>query len=351
MNFARVSLTQFLLTRLAKRLLIVLLAAFSLQGYAWDRSPANTFATLPPGTAHPEGITVDAHGNLYVANFDVSGETSIGNVLVFDGDGRLARKLEITNSSALLLGIAFHPNTHALLVIDFGNKAVLKVDPNTGASTVFTSIPGGAGPNALAFDPAGNVYISDSFQATIWRTPPAGGPAVAWVSDPLLGTAGVPPFGANGMAFNKAASAMFVANTGNDTIVRIPLPGGPSGAPGAPEVFVHSINGADGLIMDSDDNLWVAANQADEIVVLDPTGRVIAKLGDFGGIDQRGSPVGLLFPASLVFSDGFLYVTNLALDLRGFGLPQTVDSQWTAEVKQHTIARIRARIPAVRGLD
>jgi len=37
---------------------------------------------------------------------------------------------------------------------------------------------------------------------------------------------------------------------------------------------VNSINGADGLIIDEHDNLGVAANQADEIVVLDPTGRV-----------------------------------------------------------------------------
>ena len=53
-------------------------------------------------------------------------------------------------------------------------------------------------------------------------------------------------------------------------------------------MFAHSINGADGLMVDVDDNLWVAANQADEIVVLDTTGKVIAKLGDFDGLDQGG---------------------------------------------------------------
>lgn len=34
------------------------------------------------------------------------------------------------------------------------------------------------------------------------------------------------------------------------------------------------MNGCDGLIVDDDDNLWLAANQADEIVVLNPSGRV-----------------------------------------------------------------------------
>jgi hypothetical protein len=41
----------------------------------------------------------------------------------------------------------------------------------------------------------------------------------------------------------------------------------------------------------------------------------------------------------------WLYVTNLSLDLRLFGLPQAVDSQWAAEVTRHTISRLRARIP------
>jgi len=329
--------------------LVALLTAFSLTAQAWDRGTATTFATLPPGTGHPEGITADAQGNLYVADFDVSGETAVGNVIVFNRAGQLVRKLDIPGSSNLLLGIAFHPQTQALLVIDFGNKNVLSIDPLNGTPTLFTTIPGGAGagPNALAFDAAGNVYISDSFAAKIWRTGPTGSPvATQWIADPLLETSGVPPFGANGLAFNTAFSALFVANTGNDTIVKIPVTGG---APGTPVVFVNSINGADGLLIDGADNFWVAANQSDEIVVLDSSGKVIAKLGDFGGIDARGAPIGLLFPASLVISNGFLYVTNLSLDLRLFGLAQTTNSQWSAQVTRHTIARMRAQLPPVRG--
>jgi streptogramin lyase len=57
---------------------------------------------------------------------------------------------------------------------------------------------------------------------------------------------------------------------------------------GAPEVFVNRAGGGpDGIIIDDDDNLWVACNQSNEIMVLEPAqGRVIAKLGDFGGIDK-----------------------------------------------------------------
>lgn len=323
--------------------LLAILTLFSFPAVAWDRGKVEKFATLPPGAANPEGITVDRHGDVYVTTFAVTASGQPGRLFVFDAQGRLKRQLTVTGSSNLLLGLDFHPATHELLVIDFGNPRVLRVDPFTGAATVFTALPGG-GPNALSFDRQGNVYISDSAQGIIWRTGPHGGPPTAWVTDPLLRTTGFPPFGANGLDFNKGETALFVANTGNDTIIRIPVM---AGLAGTPEVFVHSVNGADGLFLDEADNVWVAANQADEMVVLDKTGKVIAKLGDFGGLDRQGAPIGLLFPASPVRRGEWVYITNLSLDLRLFGLPQAVDSQWAADVRTHTIARLRARIPRV----
>jgi sugar lactone lactonase YvrE len=311
-----------------------------MQAFAWDRGEVQRFATLPAGAANPEGITVDRHGDVYVTGFNPTG-AGVGQVFVFDDNGRLKRVLDVEGASSALLGIAFHPHTGELLVLDIGQARVHRVNKWSGAASVFAQAPAGAGLNDLTFDRAGNVYISDSFGGIIWRTGPAGGAPVAWASSPLLTTAGFPPFGANGLEFNRDESALFVANTGNDTIVRIPVA---AGAAGAPAVFTNSVNGADGLILDRHDNLWVCANQADEIVVIDPSGKAIAKLGDFEGV-RRGSPVGLLFPASLARHGDWIYVTNLSLDLRPVAGAQSVDSEWAAQVTRHTVARLRARIP------
>jgi sugar lactone lactonase YvrE len=331
-----------------------LFACFLLLGFeaaAWERGHVDRFATLPARAAAPEGITVDRHGNVYVTTFAAGpGPFREENLYVFDSHGDLRGKVKVAGSSANLLGLGFNPVTHQLLVADIGMGRVWNVNPKTGEAAEFAVIPDltpndpntGPGPNALAFDGAGNVYISDSFQATIWKTGPAGGAPTAWAQSPLLGTSGVPPFGANGLDFNSEG-VLLVANTGNDTLVRIPM--NMDGSAGPASVFVNSVNGADGLFVDEEDNIWVCANQADEIVVVDRTGKAIAKLGDFEGV-RRGSPVGLLFPASLARDGNWIYVTNLSLDLRLFSPDfQTVDSQWAEKVMRHTVSRIRARIP------
>lgn len=333
------------------RFALLALLCVPLYAAAWDRGEVTTFATLPPGGTHPEGITVGPHGKFYVSTFAIGGtDSSLGEIFVFSPSGSFLRKIAVEGSSTFLLELAFHPDTGELLVLDFGNAQVLEVNPYNGMSTVFATLPAdsraGAGLNVLTFDTDGNVYVSDSFQGIIWRTGPTGGEAVAWVTDPSLTTTGVPPFGANGLAFNHDESAMFVANTGNDQIIKIPVDGGSAGTP---EVFVNSINGADGLIIDKHDNIWVAANQEDEIVVVEPKeGRVIAKLGDFDGI-EHGKAKGLLFPASLIRYGQYIYVTNLALDLRVAAGAPAIDAPWAADVTKFTVSKILAEIPPVAG--
>lgn len=339
-------------------LALIVLAAVPSHANAWNRGRARIFATLPAGASGPEGLEVDAKGHVYVTTFGftASGPASgAGQLYVFGDDGRLRRQVSIDGSSPHLLGLRFHPMTGALLVIDFGNGQVLDVDPHTGSSNVFMTLPSplphpalGAGLNDITFDHAGNAYVSDSFQGIVWTTGQHGGVASVWVDSALLRTTGVPPFGANGLRFNRHETAMFVANTGDDTVIKVPVVAGTqdsSGpAAGTPAVFTNSINGADGLLIDEDDNLWVVANQADEIVVVDPTGKATSKLGDFGGVDD-GSPVQMLFPASLRFLGDDLLVTNLSLDLRLFNPSfETGDSEWCAQVSRYTVVKVRTRI-------
>jgi sugar lactone lactonase YvrE len=334
-------------------LTLLVLLATTITSQAWDRGKVERFATLPPGEAHPEGIAVDRDGNVYVVTVAVNKpETSEGTLIVFDSKGKHLRTVNVAGSSRLLLDVRFHPQTGKLLVIDYQAGKVLAVDPMTGASSVFMTVTGkNPGLDGIAFDTAGNVYVTDAHEGIIWKVSKDGGEETAWVKSPLLKPLRPPPaIGANGLAFNNEQTALFVANTANDTIVMIPVSGSPL-EPGTPEVFVNRAGGGpDGLIIDEHDNLWIACNQSNEIMVLEPRqGRVIAKLGDFGGIDGDGAPIGFLWSNSLVFHGDDVLVTNLSLDVGAVSSQnlRTVDGPWAAAVKLHTVSRIKKRIPKV----
>ena len=331
-------------------------AASALPAGAWEGGDVDVLAVLPdvtPGVqSSVEGLTVGPDGNICVPIFGFNTKGALtGNAVLFviTPKGDVIRKVTIANSSPHILGLEFNPVTGALWVLDFGLGNVLRVDPRTGASSVLNM--GGSiansGLNALTFDLVGNGYVSDSFNGVIWKIPPSGGTPAAWSSGPLLGpgTGLTPPFGANGVEFNNDRTILFVANTAFHQIIQIPVHN--DGSAGTPSIFITGINAPDGIRIDRDDNIWICANQEDEIVVIDKTGKVIAKLGEFGGIDEDGIVRGFLFPASLAFSkDGStLYVSNLTLYLPYAGAEKAIDSAWTLQVKGYTVSQLPAKIP------
>ncbi len=334
-----------------------------------NRNAAQKFATLPDGVRFPEGITANpANGDIFVGTFDAPSPTNPNpnnKLLRFDRHGKLEASRDFGRTP--LLGLEFDRANKKVYIANVGNFAgvdskIQRIAANFNAATTIEDVavipsagapgprdvdnPDGSSdtitfgdnarvPNAMVFDSHGNLYISDSFQGTIFRiNNPAGcAPSCAVITiahDPLLATAGFPPFGANGIAFNSNESALFIANTGDDRILKLDI------ASNAVSVFAESINGADGIAFDKHGRLWVAANQADEVVALNANGRVIARLGEFQGIRSDGSPKGLLFPASLVIVDDDIFVTNLAVPLT-----DAEGDEPEEDVKRWTVSRMK----------
>jgi DNA-binding beta-propeller fold protein YncE len=321
------------------------------------RNAAHRFATLPDGVRLPEGITANPQTReIYVSTFDFE---NTNKLLRFGHNGRLLAQRDF--GATPLLGLAFRGGR--IYIANFGASKIQRISATFNASTPIEDVavvpgigapgnrtvdnPDGSSdivifgssgfpaPNALAFDADGNLYVSDSFQGAVFRIDSAETCAPACVvttlaHDPLLATAGFPPFGANGLALDRAESVLFVANTGDDRVLKLEL------ATGTLSVFAESVNGADGIAFDRHGRLWVAANQNDEVVALNENGRVIARVGDFHGIRRDGSPEGLLFPASLVIVGDDMFVTNLALTLT----PAAGDEP-EEDVSRYTVSRIR----------
>jgi sugar lactone lactonase YvrE len=301
-----------------------------------DKGGVVRFATLPPGPGHPEGLAADAQGNIYVATFVTDG--SFTNVIhIFSPNGRLQTTIPLPGAAPL--GLAFDTSGN-LYVANFGGGNVLKfAPPFRSTSTPAATYPVctfvflvDCGLNAMTFDAAGDLYVSDSFGGKIYKIDLPGGSVTTFASDELLKPAppphGFPPFGANGLAFSADGATLFVANTADDRILKVNV------ATKEVTQFAQSINGADGIVFDAQGQLWVAANQADEVVALGANGRIVDRRGSFDGIGTDGAPKGLLFPASLVISRGSLFVTNTALPLIGD------DSEPEGDVTTFTVSRI-----------
>jgi sugar lactone lactonase YvrE len=295
------------------------------------------FATLPkPGPGFPEGIAADAAGRIYVATFDF-GQPNV--IYIFDRNGKLDETIHL-RSGVIPLGLEFSPQGN-LYVADFENGDVLEFLPpfNSGSmpARTFDVCAGrtaGCGLNAITFDSAGDLYVSDSFGGNVFRIDLPGGAITTYLTDDLLkpGNHGFPPFGANGLAFD--GSVLYIANTADDRILRY----NPAAVPPTPKltVFAESINGADGIAFDRKGRLWVAANQGDEVVALNRNGRVVERVGSFEGVGKDGAAKGLLFPASIVISRGFVYVTNLAL-----ALTAAQGDEPEEDVSTYTVSRFR----------
>ena len=280
------------------------LAAQPAQGVVRD------FANLATADCHnPEGIAVSPTGVLYAAGLS-------GHICVLTQD-RVTRVISVPPGPAGVtnfLGELFEPSQGLFVVdiADFGATAsgrLLRVDPDTGAASTLAG--GFLAPNAIAQNRHRTLFVSDSFAGAIYTVEPSGGGKTLWKADPKLSTKGFPPFGANGVAFDRTESFLYVANTGDSSILRIPVNvDGSAGdvvvfAKGATAADPQLLHGADGIMFDVTGQLWVCANQANEIQVLSPSGSLVARYGHNSGDDA------MVFPASLVFHERALYVTNL----------------------------------------
>jgi sugar lactone lactonase YvrE len=300
-------------------LLFLVLASLALAQPAYAVSPVGTVRNFGPDLSTrcnlPEGIAADDHGHIYASSLNYNATSGPANICVLDRSGTIVDLISVPAATATgvakLLGMLFVPN-QGLYVGDMGGGRVIRVNVTTHAVTTIAT--GFQAPNAFARDRLGNLWVSDSFPGTITRIAPGGATTTYSYPTELAPRGETPPFGANGLAFDRGEHFLYVAETSRDQVFRIAYA---NGTLGAISLFAQGVNGgaldgADGIAFDAKGNLYVCSNQSDEIAVLDTAGHVIAEYRGTGA-DAFSSP------ASLVFRGRTVYVTDLALFHGGAG--------------------------------
>jgi sugar lactone lactonase YvrE len=140
---------------------------------------------------YPEGVAVDAAGNVYVAdtaNNTIRKISPTGNVITLAGLAATSGSTDGTASAALFRnpeGIAVDAGGN-VYVVDSYNSTIRKITPGAVVSTLagvagsYGSVDGTgaaarfAGPVGIAADPAGIVYVADNRNHTIRKITPDG---------------------------------------------------------------------------------------------------------------------------------------------------------------------------------
>lgn len=266
----------------------------------------------------PESVTMDEAGNFYF---------SMANTIQkLTPDGQLSQFAELPiPQSSFALGVKFGPDGYLYAgsgSFDPADNAsyVFRID-GTGEATPLAHLDRNGFPNDLAFDGEGNTYVTDPFNGQIWKIDP-NGQYVVWLQHPLLEGDHDNPvlvghwFGADGIAFDKEKSNLYIGNIDSGAIIRIPVL--PNGEAGTPNVWVQDdrLKGNDGLAFDKSGNLYVAVNGQDALAVIDQDGHL--------SMLAQGAP--LDGPSSLVFGKKgedkkTLYIASFAIS-RALGAQQ-----------------------------
>lgn len=293
--------------------------------------PLGKSAVVTPvdGAGYPEGIAVKGN-RFYVAGPATFG-LPLGSAYVNAYDvksGALEESypITITNPFAGMSGAscaAFGPDGKLYVVEPFVGIIRMELNHKNKQSVYSPFMP--AGPsllNDLAFDDDGNLYVTDSFAATIYRIPAGGGLPVAWFTDPRLAGDPMVPFGVNGIRIDRDNAKVYISVTAenlsmNGVIYRLPLVANP--APMMLQEFHRytpemGLPAPDGIAFGKTGKLYVALAGTSQISVLRANGTEEARYsGPAKNTCGEPNPLPWANPANIAFDKkGSILVTNHA---------------------------------------
>src|SRR5437879_547854 len=317
-------------------------------GFSGDGGPATA-----AGLAFPEGVAVDAAGDLFIAdsfNARIRRVDATSGIITtvagngfrgFNGDGGPATSANLTTPT----GIAVDSSGN-LFIADTENARIRRVD---GATDIITSVAGNgtagfsgdggpatsaelSGPSGIAVDSSGNLFIADAGNERIRRvdattgiiTTVAGNGSAGFSGDGGPAT-GAGLFGPAGIAVDSSGN-LFITDSLNNRIRRVNAAtriittvagngmfgfSGDGGPATSAELLVPT-----GVSVDSSGNLFIADTENARIRRVDATTGIITTVAGNGsfGFSGDGGPAtsaDLNFPTGIAIdSSGNLFITD-----------------------------------------
>ncbi|MFH7000470.1 MBG domain-containing protein [Flavobacterium sp. FlaQc-57] len=283
---------------------------------------------------NPQGVAVDASGNIYVADtynniirkITPAGEVSTlagnGSYGFADGIGTAAQFDSPQGVAVDVLGNVY--------VADFGNNKIRKISPAGSVTTLAGSTEGfadGIGtaakfnyPQGITVDASGNVYVADTYNDKIRKITPAGvvTTLAGSTSGFADGTGTAAQFKAPYGVAVDASGNIYVADLGNNKIRIITPAGMVTPLAGSIPGFADGIGTAAqfyapfGVAVDASGNVYVADTNNHKIRKITPAGEVTTLAGSTSGFaDGTGTTAQFNIPTGVVVdASGNVYVAD-----------------------------------------
>lgn len=278
----------------------------------------------PYGYDYSEGIAISPSGNIYLV-MNVSGD-----IYKIDRHGTLSKigDLVANLDDSYPLGLAVDAQEALYVAVvgwnDPAANGVWRIR-ESGEKELVLPVPAAYWPNAISFDKAGNLYVTDPLLGSVWRLGKDGDRGL-WLQDPLLlGDI----FGGNGIAYRN--HSLWVLNTDRGRIVRIPIER--DGSPGQPETYVESplLVGCDGGQFDIKGNMYIGVNYQGHLARVSPHGdvEILITPEEFNGFTMVTNPIfGFGRDRSTIYISGMNpHVVKVDVGIPGMLLPQFKDRQ------------------------
>ncbi len=288
---------------------------------------ANTLTTLiSSGLSAPIGLVLDSAGDLFIANNTAStvsvmpaasgtifGVSVTANTLTTIVSGLSAPSGLVFDSAGDLFISNVGGNSVSVMPIASGTIFGVSVTANTLASVVSSGL---SGPEGLAFNISGDLFIANNSTNKVSAIAPSGGSifGVAVAANTLASIVTTGLSAPEGLAFD-AGGDLFISNSTANNISAMPAASGTifgvSVTANSPATIASGLNGPGALAIDSAGNLYVTNETGNSVDVMPVTSGTIFGVPVTAGILATIVSSGLGQPDGLAFdSAGDLFIAN-----------------------------------------